>query len=155
MERPQGLFLIFLFFVGIVTGSPAHGRIQIRGGHYSPPEDVVSFETDCKCNRDEEMTVSVSRFHNNKTYLGVWSRNNAFRLIRIVYQDWKVYWVDLTSCLTIQSPTAMVKSLTTPTSPLSNSKLTKNAVFTLQKVPQKYQRWAWSWNSNGFVLGQL
>ena len=87
MERPQGLFLIFLFFVGIVTGSPAHGRIQIRGGHYSPPEDVVSFETDCKCNRDEEMTVSVSRFHNNKNYLGVLSSNNAFRLIRIVYQD--------------------------------------------------------------------
>ena len=29
MERPQGLFLVFLFFVGIVTGSaPAHGRIQ-------------------------------------------------------------------------------------------------------------------------------
>ena len=89
MERPQGLFLIFLFFVGIVTGSPAHGRIQIRGGHYSPPEDVVSFETDCKCNRDEEMTVSVSRFHNKNTYMGgyISSHNHAFRLIPIVYQD--------------------------------------------------------------------
>ena len=89
MERPQGLFLIFLFFVGIVTGSPAHGRIQIRGGHYSPPEDVVSFETDCKCNRDEEMTVSVSRFHNKKPILSgyISSHDHAFRLIRIVYQD--------------------------------------------------------------------
>ena len=61
MERPQGLFLVFLFFVGIVTGSaPAHGRIQIRGGHESSPEDVVSFDTECKCNRDEEMSISVS-----------------------------------------------------------------------------------------------
>ena len=61
MERPQGLFLVFLFFVGIVTGSaPAHGRIQIRGGHESSPEDVVSFDTECKCNRNEEMSISVS-----------------------------------------------------------------------------------------------
>ena len=59
MERPQGLFLLCLIFVA-VTGNPAQGRIQIRGGHHSPVEDVVSFDTDCKCNRDEEMIVSVS-----------------------------------------------------------------------------------------------
>ena len=59
MERPQGLFLICLICVAVVTGNPAQGRIQIRGGHHSPPEDVVSFDTECKCNRDEEMIVSV------------------------------------------------------------------------------------------------
>ena len=32
-----------------------------KGSRYNEPEDVVAFESECKCNRDEVISISVSR----------------------------------------------------------------------------------------------
>ena len=33
----------------------------ILGSHYHDPSDAVAFESECRCNRNDEMSISVSK----------------------------------------------------------------------------------------------